>query len=333
MLLGGCGGDGDTVYANTVTCPEPGASYCTGSASGVVCAEGSTSGVQFSCATGEVCEEGACTGQCEADAAECVGDNVVRTCSSDGKQWAVAACQAGQRCVEGACVDTCVAGETRCKDDKTQQICGDGGQFRDVECPTQTACSEGVCQGECVVGQVRCDPSLHALTSAYINAPSSTFGLLWTCEDGRKWTLDTCGEGEVCVYEGLSDAEVDRYRYEMLSFFEFGGSGAPRPPAIPSTLNASCVVDECTELVGESFPFIYLAVHSTGLRVCGEAGDLAEHGETSSKLSSCTGLLPYAPSKVTTVTCPDDLVCSGSNPQLGCTPPCDSELGCEPEVF
>src|SRR5690606_37511022 len=87
-FVAACGSSGNSGSAGNVTpqCVEPGTSECTDSSSGIVCAEGETTGVAFSCESGEVCEEGACVGQCEPSSTQCLGSLAVRVCTEDGRE-------------------------------------------------------------------------------------------------------------------------------------------------------------------------------------------------------------------------------------------------------
>ncbi len=326
-------------------CPGPGESFCNGSASGVVCAKGSTSGVPFSCAQGEVCEDGACVGQCEAGATECVGERALRACSADGKQWVPVACQPGEECVDGACEQTgplCEAGEKKCDGDTLLTCKGNGSGWTEGECPADTQCTDGACVGVCTVGETRCDPSTDDLALAMFNGVgplsgggTGSYGVLWKCVDGTSWELESCGAGEFCSYSGVEQAEVDRYKRDLLSFsmgLVFAeGSGAfpsfPTPPAIPAGAQASCTPDVCGLMEEEPFfygdgPFAFF--ETAGVRACGAPGE--EGSSVYSKLSSCSGLPPYQAFQRTTVECPDNLVCVPAYPEQGCVmPECDPE--------
>lgn len=340
-LFMGCGG-GDTVQTvNNITCPEPGGSYCNGSGSGVVCAEGSRNGVAFSCAQGEVCEDGACVGQCEANATECVGEQAYRTCSADGKQWVPVACQAQERCVDGACVEVCEEGEVRCKDGKTQEVCSDGA-WEAAKCPSGTACVDGACTGECTVGETRCDASTHDLATSFFSFNKMNLGVLWTCKDGKTWTVEPCGDGKLCSYSGIDPAEVDRYHAKIADLIILSlqdGSDDPparpwpEPPEIPRSATASCVEDPCPAdfFMGSfvEYPMWYL-LSPRGFRQCGLASD----SEVSpyEAFSECTGLPPFAPLRLNEVSCSEGLMCAPERPALGCqVPACDrpGETYCE----
>lgn len=333
-LFMGCG-DGDTIQVdnNNVTCAEPGQSYCNGSSSGVVCAEGSTKGVQFSCAQGEICQEGACVGQCEPDATECVGEHAYRTCSGDGRQWVPAACQPGQRCEDGACVTIpeptppCSDGEARCADGKTREICNDG-EWEEQKCPSKTACSDGACVGECTVGETRCDTTTHDLTSMLFAGAPPNFSVVWSCKDGREWTVEPCASDELCGYSGLDPAATAQYQSEVqnwwfntMIFFESSGDAgmippSPQPPTLSPGAVASCVKDPCAEALEVSFasmPFAFFE-SPAGVRACGLPEDEAPH-ET---LVQCSGLPPYVPLKLQTTTCGEGTACAPDYPQRGC---------------
>lgn len=328
-LFMGCGG-GDTVQTvNNVTCPEPGEAYCNGTASGVVCAEGSTKGVQFSCAQGEICDDGACVGQCEPDATECVGEQAYRICSPDGKQWVPVACQEGQRCEDGACADIpepvppCSDGETRCADEETQQVCDDG-EWEDVNCPSGTECSDGACMGECTVGETRCDGTTHDLINTLFSETPPNFTVVWSCKDGTEWTLEPCASDEVCTYDGIDPADAAQYQNDLSSWFMelviTSGDGSltyPTPPAIPAGATASCVEDPCAEALDWSYtsePFAFFESPATGVRACGLPDDESPY----EKSVQCSGLPPYAPLKLQVTTCPEGTACAPSEPQRGC---------------
>ncbi len=334
-----------TVIVNTgYECPEPGESFCNGSASGVVCAKGSTNGVPFACAQGEVCEEGACVGQCEAGATECVGEHAFRTCSADGKQWVPVACQPGEACVDGACERTgvevvCTAGEKKC-DGSTVQTCkNDGSGWDEVECPSGTECTDGgACAGVCTVGETRCDGSTLDLAQQIFgnfgpfSGGDANYGVVWKCVDGTGWELEPCATGEFCTYDGIDAAEVARYKNDLYAFgmsliFAEGSAPVipafPKPPAIPAGAKASCTVDACGLDSEEPFfyadgPFSFF--ESTGVRECGAPGD-GEEDSPYAKMSQCTGLPPYEAFQVTTVECPGETMCAPGYPERGCAIP------------
>ncbi len=336
-----------TVIVNTgFECPEPGESFCNGSASGIVCAEGSTTGVPFTCAQGEVCEDGACVGQCEAKTTECVGKQAYRICSDDGKQWVPVACQAGEECIDGACESTapaCAAGEKKC-DGSTVQTCkSDGSGWDEAECPTDTECTDGACVGVCTVGETRCDPSTLDLAQQLFSGfgpfgnGEANYGVVWKCVDGTGWELEPCASGELCTYEGIDAAEVARYKNDLYAFgmsliFAEGSAPVfpafPKPPAIPAGAKASCSADACDlQTDEESFfspdgPFAFF--ETSGVRECGAPGD-GEEDSPYAKLSACTGLPPYEAFQVTTVECPGDTMCTPGYPERGCAMP-----QCEP---
>jgi hypothetical protein len=324
-LLGACG-NGDTVQTvNNVTCPEPGGSFCNGSGSGVVCAEGSTKGQEFSCAQGEVCEAGACVGQCEPNATECVGERAFRACSGDGKQWVPVACQENERCEDGACVELpCSEGEVRCASGTARETCVDGA-WDSSECPGQTACVDGACVGDCTVGETRCDNSTHDLLGALFGGlGGQNFTIVWTCTDGQHWEVSPCADGELCTYSGVDRAETERYRSEVASwfwqamYFENPPEGMPTPPPIPKGATASCQKDACGEFFEANFvddPFQFFE-SPVGLRMCGAASD--EEGSPYEAMTQCTGLPPYAPLRLAEVNCPTGTLCAPGRPQLGC---------------
>jgi hypothetical protein len=337
-----------TVIVNTgFECPEPGESFCNGSASGIVCADGSTTGVPFTCAQGEVCEDGACVGQCEAKATECVGKQAYRICSDDGKQWVPVACQSGEECVDGACESTapaCTAGEKQCDGDTVQTCKADGSGWDEAECPSGTECTDGgECAGVCTVGETRCDPSTLDLAQVMFSegpfgGEYANNGIVWKCVDGTKWELEPCASGEFCTYSGIDEAEVARYKSDL---FAFGmglifaeGSGPqipafPKPPAIPAGAQASCTADACG-LQGDEEPFFspngpFTFFETAGVRECGAPGD-GEEDSPYAKLSACTGLPPYQAFEVTTVECPADTMCTPGYPERGCgVPECDPD--------
>ncbi len=329
-LLAGCSGDDSGSTTNNIygtagagsaaDCDEPGGSYCNSSGSGVVCAEGSTSGVPFTCASGEVCADGACVGQCEAGATECVGADAYRICSADGKQWVPVACQPGQKCEDGACVDTCEEGETACKDGGTQQVC-DGGKWKDVECPADTACSDGACAGNCTVGQTKCDPSADFLTALF-GGDGLNLGVVWTCTDGTKWEIEPCADGEYCTYSGVDAGEVERYRQGIKLFFmSEGQTEMPAAPTVPANSKASCTANPCPTSFFETFeenPFDFFE-SPAGVRLCGDPAKVEdENYDWYGSVAECSGLPPYAPLKLNVTECPGDLQCAPLSAQTGC---------------
>jgi hypothetical protein len=342
----GAAGAPTVIVETGFECPAPGESFCNGSASGIVCAKGSTNGVPFTCAQGEVCDDGTCVGQCEAKATECVGKQAYRICSDDGKQWVPVACQPGEECVDGACESTapvCAAGEIKC-DGATVQTCkSDGSGWDEAECPSGTECTDGgACVGVCTVGETRCDPTTHDLALAMfgsgdiLGGEGANYGVLWKCVDGTKWELEACGEGEFCTYSGIDQSEVDRYKSELIAFgmnmiFAEGPyanvPSFPKPPTIPAGAQASCGADTCELQADEPFfyadnPFSFF--EASGVRQCG-APDDDEESSAHAKLSSCSGLPPYQAFEVTTVECPADTMCAPGYPERGCVVP-----RCEP---
>lgn len=338
---GGAGAAGDDSRADgdTITGPEcerPGESTCTGSASGIVCAEGSTSAVPFFCATGEVCDDGACVGQCEGGATECVGESAMRICADDGREWVTVACSDGTTCQDGQCLlpggFVCTPGEKRCTDAAANQTCkSDGSGWEDAEeCPGDSTCSDGECAGSlCVVDATRCDAAAtNWVTGMYdamfFNGDYPDFegaaGVVYRCVDGEAWVAEPCADETVCTYTNLSASAIATYHAEVSdAFFETGMFEGPTPPYappaapdIPAGSTAECLAIDCPQLMN-SGPEGFLMFGQASTSVCGDV-TVEDDEEPWKSVSACAGFPILSPVTTRVETCTNDNICRETGP-------------------
>lgn len=339
-------GDGDGDGSPTgPQCDEPGGAQCTGSASGLVCADGSTNAVSFTCATGEVCQDGECIGQCEPNSTECVGSKIMRICTPDGREWLPLTCAQGEECLDGACAleggVACIPGSKDCDGDTARTCKADGSGWDENDCPAETACEEGACVGTvCTVGATKCDSStlnVSLLTTDFQTFPGN-FSVIHRCnETGSGWVAEPCPSDEdvqtACAYPTFSASEAAKYRAEMNKWVKdvqvqiyFGGdgdgpSGLPQPsaPHIPEGMNAACT--ELPEdmrcygyfydyMFGQVGPFFEMFFETPAeTRKCKDPANPEEGGNAMRGYGECQGILPYAPLKETTVACSGTSFC------------------------
>lgn len=308
---------------NGPTCEAEGDAYCTGSASGVVCAEGSTNGVEFRCASGEECVDGACEGICEAGATECAGSAVQRLCAPDGHSWLSIACGDGRSCVDGECLLpgglACTPGERKCDSADVALVCNDEGSGWDEEdCPNNTACEDGACMGSvCAVGASKCSDAM--LQPPPLPLISGNLDTIFRCVDGSTWVAELCPSDEesrsVCVFDGVAPSEADAYQEHVNDYFENAGA-VPNPPTMPSFTTASCV--EVPEFCGEmgSPEFRAWVAPKADRTTCGDYSDLENIPEASwSAVTSCVGMPPFSALSVEVTRCSGLTAClEGDSP-------------------
>lgn len=318
---GGAGGDrggsldddgSDPAY-NGPTCEVEGDAYCTGSASGIVCAEGSTNGVEFRCASGEECVDGACEGICDAGETECVGSAVQRVCAADGRSWAPVACADGRSCVDGECLLpgglVCSPGERKCDGLDAALVCNEEGSgWDEEECPSDTACDEGACMGSvCAVGASKCADVL--LAELPLPIFSGRHDVIYHCIDGSEWVAELCPSDEeshsVCVFDDVAPSVANAYQADVNQFFESAGA-APTPPALPSYTTASCeeVPDYCQERFGTNAAWASWYASSGDRSTCGDYSDTENVPlESWAAVSTCSGMPPFSALTVAVTEC------------------------------
>lgn len=324
---GGAGGDD-----SSKTCDIPGGSECTASASGRLCPDDGSAAVEFTCASGEVCDDGKCKGQCEPGDTECVGDSVQRVCTADGKSWVEIPCQDGNVCAKGKCGREdgleCTPGAMECDGADTLRTCSDKGKWTDEECPGQTACSDGVCRGSvCAVGATKCDESTLDLPSGFFaEGAEPNFSVIYTCTDGEHWEVTPCPESvdenhdSICTYSGLDQATVNAYRTSahswLMQFFNANSNSLPSPapptpPAIPAGAKAACTVPDCDW--GQAF---FETPAQT--RYCGTPdGESVEY----KSFTQCEGFAPYSNLTAQNYDCKGMTACGDYNGAInGCSP-------------
>lgn len=329
---------GDDAPAPTgPTCSEPGGRECTGSASGIVCAEGSTTAFAFTCATGEVCEDGNCVGQCEGGATECVGESVMRICADDGREWVSVACADGTTCQDGACLLpgglVCTPGEKSCDGPGTTRTCKDDGSgYEEAECPADTECTEGGCRGSvCTIGDTKCDDSASEWVYDWFEYGSEpNLSVVYTCVDGSAWVPSPCatdGEtSEYCSYNNLNRADVAAFEAAVAGYslayqdwenawedyyLNEGPQPSDQPPpaptfGVPEAATAECVQTDCGDWFwGETSYFIeYTADERRG---CGDSDDEAP---AYAGWTTCVGFPPYQAPDFVEQSCGDSAICT-----------------------
>lgn len=323
-------------------CSEPGGRECLGSASGIVCAEGSTAAVTFTCAQGEVCEDGDCVGQCEGGATECVGDSAMRICAADGREWVNVACADGTTCQDGQCLLpgglVCTPGEKSCDGASTTVTCKeDGSGYEETECPADTECADGGCRGSvCTIGDTKCDDSASNWIYDWFenNGQMPNLSVVYTCVDGSAWVPSPCpSDSEAqsyCSYTDMNPADVAaiqastvawananwRYEDQYYDWLDDGGSesGYPEPqlpPAplfeVPDSASAECVEFECGQA---EWQYTYLhELVSLAPEERRDCGHPTEEVDPWTQFSSCEGLPPYAPLTIESQECGDEAIC------------------------
>jgi len=191
-FFAGCG-DGDNTGVRIC---EPNEATCSNeSNSGEVCSDDGTRFVEFTCAAGETCSEGACTAQCNAGDQRCASDAAAQVCSEDGNEWIPVACSPGTACVaEMGCVPTdegvqiCEPGAVECATDGTVKTCADDGSSWIYDnCADNETCSEGACVFD---EDSTCEPREKTCVD---NDTSAT-----CADDGSGWTAQECPDGVSC---------------------------------------------------------------------------------------------------------------------------------------
>ena len=329
---GGAGGEGNPGVSS---CVRPGESWCVGTASGLTCPEGVNDPVEFTCANGDICDDGECKGQCEAGETECVNGSTQRVCTADGRSWVTLACQDGEVCEDGSCGLegglTCVPGAHDCKDDGTARTCKqDGSGWVEEDCPGETACSDGACRGSvCAVGAKKCDPATLDLPSAFLFSEGADppLDVIFTCTDGEHWEVSPCPTEDeqqtFCAYSGVDPSVVNGYRAQVNNWFigfmlsqqnDTAPPAPPTPPALSEFAQAECVVPACPW----EMTFFESAAASR------ECGDYTEDGEEVPEwkaFSQCEGFLPYSNTHVEAYQCTGMTACSYyAGPNAGCSP-------------
>ncbi|MSP26299.1 MAG: hypothetical protein EXR75_14315 [Myxococcales bacterium] len=119
------------------------------------------------CATGEVCQAGACATECVGGTTKCQVGDAAPVCVDTALDPShcgdcTTACAAGQVCQAGACVTECVGGTTKCEDPNKVELCVDVqsntafcGDCMTV-CAAGEICSAGKCALSCVGGTTKC---------------------------------------------------------------------------------------------------------------------------------------------------------------------------------
>jgi len=323
-------GDGDGGPVG-LQCDEPGGAQCTGTASGIVCPAGSTDGVPFTCAVGDVCEDGNCVGQCQAGATECVGGSVLRVCAANGREWVNIPCQLGQVCEDGACSDegglVCIPGEKDCNDNTARTCLPDGSGWEEMACPGTSTCEDGSCEGSvCTVGATKCDETAQLSAAMFEGYTEPNLDVIHRCVDGETWVVEACPSDEdtmsYCTYDGFSRSEAARYRQEVNSWFfanfvqsppDF--STFPASPAIPQGMNASCREVPNDDVCNEVFDVFFETPAMT--RECVDLDD-PEGSDIWTGYSECQGFPPYAPLQLVDNRCDGLTVCNAYQPDQGC---------------
>ena len=146
----GCGGLMSCVAFACVdsVCQIPGKAQCDDEAGGRVCAADKQSETSFTCADGEVCDEGACiSATCEAGQTTC-GYRATFSCVNGS--WSGTKCDAGELCVEddgGARCESwsCEPGKARCEGGVSFVCDAAGGQETSTACSGSEVCEGGYC--------------------------------------------------------------------------------------------------------------------------------------------------------------------------------------------
>lgn len=338
-------GDGDAaVPPSPYQCDEPGEAQCTGSASGVVCPDGSTDGMPFTCAQGEECVDGACQGICDPGATECVGGSVQRVCTADGRSWVNIPCQAGDVCEDGACGLpgglVCVPGSQDC-DGNTARTCKDDGSgYDEMACPGATTCEDGACEGSvCTVGATRCDPETTWGRDQLFEGNELEFSsLLQTCVDGESWVTTACAVDdetrEVCTYTNFDRVAAAKYKAEVAQWYDVllveanidssfenlaeHGMTYPALPEVPKGAKAACVALPDDTTCDDEFEAFFESPSDT--RECADTDGIGDEEpfEYWKGYQDCVGLPPFAPLEVKVHECSGLTGCLGGEPELGC---------------
>ncbi len=326
----GDSGDGMSSPPSGPQCDEPGGAQCTGTASGLVCPEGSTDAVDFTCAVGDVCRDGACVGQCEPGETECVGGSVQRVCTADGRSWVNIPCQNGDVCEDGACGMegglVCVPGEKDCAGNTTRTCKDDGSGWDEEDCPGATECRDGLCAGSvCTVGATKCDDSTH-FSGTMFEGAEPNYSVILRCVDGERWVTEACPSDDdtysICVYDGVDRAEAARYRDEVNEWVftnliandtNFGLF--PEAPKLPENTSARCVEAPQDRECDWRTAFFETPAMT---RDCTDLDDPEEGNAVWKGYTECRGLPPYAPLELTETECSGSTVCSLES--RGCVP-------------
>ncbi|MBK7580467.1 MAG: hypothetical protein IPI67_09710 [Myxococcales bacterium] len=109
------------------------------------------------CATGQVCDNGACSGSCSSAKTNCDSACVDLTKDPLHCGDCALACNAGETCASGTCSLECFPGQTACSSscvdlETDDQHCGKCGN----NCATGQACKAGSCATSCSGSQTEC---------------------------------------------------------------------------------------------------------------------------------------------------------------------------------
>jgi len=294
----------------------PGAQRCASDAAAQVCSEDGREWVAVPCPPGTACEDeegcvptpGEGIEVCEPGATACADARTAKVCDADGSGWILTTCEDDEHCVDGECVfndgSACTPRERQCVDGNSVQCNDDGDGWIVTECPDSAPCANGVCQGSvCEPGSTKCAD----LPFAFEGWFGYDFGALYTCnEDGDGWELSHCSAGEYCVYDHITDAEVDDY-VSQLGLWYVGGEW---PQMDLSDSRASCQEPGCP------MPHEYrnlLSLFAWGnpdteiaSSFCGSPDAPTFPGDSANEYTQCEGLPPFQNLEWVTYQCPED---------------------------
>jgi hypothetical protein len=271
---------------------------------------------------------------CDPGVVECATEYALKTCQNDGSEWVLTLCAANEVCSNGACVvntqQECMPNTQMCQGSAGGLRCRDDGQgYEEFDCPPEAPCDGFKCRGEvCTPGESRCmdpaDASPLGGTPLAVEGQLFASQSLFTCNaDGSGWDVSSCGNDEICVFNGLTPTEVDAYEDAYAQWwFDVEMAMNSKDPVIPPAppfiyppnreMSASCVAPDCMFAMGDN-----------GELVCGDPSDPAV--DPISFYSRCQGMAPFQTPHWVPYTCEMPEVCDPSEIYYGTEDPCTTE--------